>query len=127
MKKDEFKEFVKKNPILISYVKKNEMTWQKFYEMYDLYGEDNSIWKDYLEKNNQESVNNNLSKNIVNGLTLNEFLNWFKNIDLDSIQEGIGNFQRVLGVVQDLSKGENDSNNTQSTYKPRPLYKHFED
>ena len=25
-----------------------------------------------------------LSKNIVNGLTLNEFLNWFKNIDLDS-------------------------------------------
>ena len=46
MKKEEFKEFVKKNPKLITYVNNNEMTWQKFYEMYDLYGESNEVWKD---------------------------------------------------------------------------------
>ena len=51
MKKEEFKEFVKKNPKLISYVKSNEMSWQKFYELYDLYGEDENIWKDYLKPN----------------------------------------------------------------------------
>ena len=42
MKKDDFKLLVKKNPELIKFVKNNEMTWQKFYEMYDLYGEEES-------------------------------------------------------------------------------------
>ena len=124
MKKEEFKEFVKKNPKLISYVKNNEMTWQKFYEMYDLYGEDNGVWKEYLE--NKNDTVNNMSKGAISGLTLSELVNWFKNVNLDGIQEGIGNVQRVLGVVQDLSKGEK-SNTTESAYKPRPLYKHFED
>ena len=126
MKKEEFKEFVKKNPKLISYVKNNEMTWQKFYEMYDLYGEDSSIWKEYIDDKLINKNNNNMTKGVISGLTLSELVNWFKNVNLDGIQEGIGNVQRVLGVVQDLSKGEK-TNNTESTYKPRPLYKHFED
>ena len=37
---DNFKSFVKKNPNLISYVRNGNMTWQKFYEIYDLYGEE---------------------------------------------------------------------------------------
>ena len=36
MSKEEFKGFVQKNPKLIEYVRNNEMTWQKFYELYDL-------------------------------------------------------------------------------------------
>ena len=64
MKKEEFKEFVRKHPNLIKYVKSNEMTWQKFYEMYDLYGEEESIWKDYLGNKNSE----NNTKEIVFGL-----------------------------------------------------------
>lgn len=125
MKKDEFKEFVKKNPKLISYVKSNEMTWQKFYEMYDLYGEDNDIWKQYLEDKKVTEEVREVAKAGIAGLTLNEVVNWFKNVDLDSIQESIGNVQRVLGVVQDFSKKEPKQEG--STYKPRPLYKHFED
>ena len=128
MKKEEFKEFVKKNPKLINYVKTNEMTWQKFYEMYDLYGEDNEVWKDYINKNetrNTTSQVKKVEKAGIAGLTLSEVVNWFKNMDLDGIQEGIGNVQRVLGVVQDFSK--KDSNTTKEVYKPRPLYKHFED
>ena len=50
MSVDSFKMFVRKNPNLIKYVNNNEMTWQKFYEMYDLYGEDNSIWNKYLKE-----------------------------------------------------------------------------
>ena len=41
---DNFKDFVKRNPNLVTYVKKGQNTWQNFYELYDLYGEDNSIW-----------------------------------------------------------------------------------
>ena len=124
MKKEKFKEFVKKNPRLISYVKNNEMTWQKFYEMYDLYGESEEAWKEYIKKEEIKEVVSNVTKTGVTGLTLSEVVNWFKNVDLDGLQEGIGNVQRVLGVMQDFTKKENKEVNT---YKPRPLYKHFED
>ena len=39
---DNFKSFVKKNPKLITFVKNGSMSWQKFYELYDLYGEDDN-------------------------------------------------------------------------------------
>ena len=126
MKKDDFKEFVKKHPNLITYVKNNEMTWQKFYEMYDLYGEDESIWKDYIGLKEENKINNTTEKVALGELTLTEFINFIKKVDLDSLQEGISNVQRVLGVVQDFSKKDNKSEQT-STYKPRPLYRHFED
>ena len=126
MKKDDFKEFVKKHPKLINYVKNNEMSWQKFYEMYDLYGEDETVWKDYIEQKDEEKVNNNTEKIALGGLTLSEFINFIKKVDLDSLQEGISNVQRVLGVVQDFSKKDSKTEQ-KSTYKPRPLYKHFED
>ena len=115
MSKEAFKSFVKQNPSLIKHVKKGDMTWQKFYEMYDLYGESNDIWKEYL--NDTEKVTSST-------LGLTDFLTWLKTVNLDSLQEGIGNIQRVLGVVQDLSKKDTK---TEEPYKPRPLYKHFED
>lgn len=131
MKKEEFKEFVRENPKLIKFVKNNEMTWQKFYEMYDLYGKDENVWKDYIgvteEQTNTVDKAEKASKSGIAGLSLSEVVNWFKNVDLDGLQEGIGNVQRVLGVVQDFSKKDNTTNTTKQTYKPRPLYKHFED
>ena len=129
MKKEQFKEFVKKNPRLISYVKNNEMTWQKFYEMYDLYGESEDAWKEYITKEEiKKEVTNTAVASGVAGLTLSQVVNWFKNVDLDGLQESIGSVQRVLGVVQDFSKKDNNQSQTnKQVYKPRPLYKHFED
>ena len=114
-KLDSFKEFVKSNPSLLKYVKNNEMTWQKFYEMYDMYGESNDIWKDYIKEKNVT--------NTVNSLGVADILNWIKNVDVDKMQESISSVQRVLGVLEDLG---NNSTSKQE-YKPRPLYKHFED
>lgn len=113
---DEFKEFVKKNPKLVKYVKNGESNWQKFYEIYDLYGEDNEVWKDYLGVATEAAAS---------GAALTDLFGWIKNINLDSIQSGVNNLQRVLGVVQDL-KGNEESKPT-NEYKPRPMYKHFED
>ena len=109
--KDNFKQFVRKNPSLVSYVKSGDMTWQKFYEMYDLYGENSDIWKNYLE----------FSSNTISSF---DILNWLKNIDVDALQENINSVKRVIGVLQDL--GEKNNNNN-SSYRPRPLYRHFED
>ena len=107
--KEEFKNFVKKNPQLLKYVKNNDMTWQKFYEMYDMYGEDANVWKDYLTPAVAASVSG-----------IGE---WIKNVNLDSVQEGINNVQRVLGLFQDMG----NKTPLKETYKPRPMYKHFED
>ena len=51
-------------------------------------------------------------------------MGFVKNIDLDSVENGINSLQRVLGVLQDF--GTNKAT-TENSYKPRPLYKHFED
>ena len=128
MKKEEFKEFVKKNPKLITYVKNNEMTWQKFYEMYDLYGETSDAWNEYITKSEKVQEITEDTKTVakagIAGLTFSEVVKWLKNVDLDGLQEGIGNVQRVLGVMQDFTKKDKTE---KQTYKPRPLYKHFED
>ena len=120
MKKEEFKEFVKNNPKLLNYVKEGKMTWQGFYEIYDMYGSDSNVWDEYIK---EEKKVENVSKGI-SSLTLSEVVKWVKNVDLNSLEQSIGNIQKVLGVVQDFTK--KDTKET-SVYKPRPLYKHFED
>ena len=50
MSKEDFKAFVRTKPELANYVTSGDMTWQKFYELYDIYGEDNTIWDKYTTK-----------------------------------------------------------------------------
>lgn len=105
--KEEFKKFVKSNPSLVKYVRDGKKTWQDFYELYSLYGNDTAVWKDYI------SVSSSV-----------DFLSFLKTIDVDSIQNGISSVQRVLSVFQDLSsKNETEHDD----YQPRPVYRHFED
>ncbi|MFI3307597.1 MAG: spore coat protein YlbD [Mycoplasmatota bacterium] len=112
-KLDEFKSFVKNNPKLIKFVENKEMTWQKFYEMYDLYGEDKSVWDKYLV----------VSAGTVSGFKIADALGFLKKMDLENVQEGINSVQRVLGVFGEMGKKEDEKED----YKPRPIYKHFED
>lgn len=121
--KEQFKQFVKKNPILIKYINSKEMTWQQFYEMYDLYGEEENIWKKYLDND----FKNETVKDISKTTAFADFLAFLKTVNLDSLQEGIGSIQRVLGVFQDFSNNKSNTKDDKKEYKPRPLYKHFED
>lgn len=121
--KEQFKQFVKKNPVLIKYINSKEMTWQQFYEMYDLYGEEESVWNKYLTDNTEQEDVKDISKSAA----FADFLSFLKTINLDSLQEGIGSIQRVLGVFQDFSSNKSSTTEGKKEYKPRPLYKHFED
>ena len=116
---DDFKNFVKDNPGLIKYVKNNEMTWQKFYEIYDIYGNENDVWKDFLDVEPIRIENKDVEKNNSSI----DFMSWIKGIDLESVREGVNSIQRVIGVLQDFNTNKTSS----EEYKPRPIYKHFED
>ena len=114
MKLDEFKKFVKNNPYLIDYVKSDKMTWQKFYEIYDLYGEDDSIWNDF--KNNSTSNTNNL------GNTFKEIVNLVKGIDLNSVRKALTSLDKAIEAFKGFNNNQNDE-----IYEERPKNKYFED
>lgn len=115
-KKEEFKNFAKIHPELISWVQSGDMTWQKFYEIYDIYGSSNEVWNDYF-------------KNKTSTLGMEGFTEKLKNFDMNSIQEHIKTAQKALNLVQELtSKGaDNLSNITKGPSVPRPINKFFED
>lgn len=115
MVKEEFKKFVRDNPRLIRYIKNKEMTWQGFYEIYDMYGDSEEVWKTYLAEDKEKTKNNNI-----------DFMGYLKNIDLDAVQESINSIQRVLGVVGDLT-AKNTTTTSTNEYEPKPLYKHLDD
>lgn len=120
-KKEEFKEFVRLHPELIKFVENDTMTWQKFYEIYDLYGQSSSVWDKYLNTSNESrSSNNNHYTNF------SDIINMAKNIDVDKVQDGITSLQKALGLVSDLFIKNGDSK-PNSNYTPRPLYRSFED
>ena len=113
MSKENFKVFVRKHPELADYVLKNNISWQQLYEIYELYGENNSIWNTYINKST-------LTDNITSGAsTIKDFINNLKNIDMDSVQKGITNIQKTIGLLQDI--GLTNSN------EPQPIYKRFKD
>jgi len=117
-----FKEFVRKNPILINRVHNGEVTWQKLYEMWDLYGEDNENWDQFTRK--EESLINTSSNQKT---SVNDIMGWLKNIDMDSVQSGINGLQRIVGLIQDFASKDTGKVASNDTYTARPLFKHFED
>ena len=120
MKQEEFKNFVRTKPELIKYVQNGEMTWQKFYELYDLYGTDESIWNKYILRD-RSGVEDSISK----------ITNMVKNVNVDSIKSHINTAQKAIDFVSDLTKKNPTSNIaeilTKGPVSPRPLNKFFED
>lgn len=118
MSKESFKLFVKKHPDLVNYIRNNEMTWQKFYEIYDLYGENNEVWNKYFE--------NRLSNLSLGDTSLKEIFNMVKKVDLNSVKKGVEGLQKVVGLAQDIASVKSGNTNLNS-YQSRPIYKYFED
>jgi len=120
MKNEAFRNFVKAKPELIKYVENGEMTWQKFYELYDLYGEDKTVWDRY-KGDDTRAVTDSISK----------ITNMVKNVDVDSIKGHINTAQKAIDFVSDLAKKNPTPDLTNNLSKgpvaPRPLNKFFED
>lgn len=126
MSKENFKEFVRNNQALVTHVRNHSKTWQEFYELYDLYGENNNIWKEYL--NNDTSSSSHSTSSLLGDTSLKELFNVIKRIDLDTVKKGVDGLQKVVGLAQDIvSTKSNNSINNRQFYQKRPMYKYFED
>jgi hypothetical protein len=119
---EEFKSFVRTKPELISYVKNGTMTWQKFYELWVLYGPDHEEWNKYK---NVEQKNTSKQEALV-GLT--DIFNMLKKVDLDAVRTNINGVQKAIGLIQEItSKGDSPKVDLKEPYNPRPMYRRFED
>lgn len=126
--KEEFKDFVKKHPELIKYVKSGEMNWQKFYELYSLYDEEDTVWNEYFNNNNLNNTNTRNSTTSSN-FGISDIMNMFKGIKPEVLQQNITSIQKFLGFVSDFV-GDKTTTKTPSSkgiYTPRPTKRMFED
>ena len=118
MSKETFKLFARNHPELASSVLKGNTSWQQLYELYEIYGENNSIWNQYFTT---PSITDNITSSAS---TIKDFISSFKNMDMDSVQKGITNIQKTISLLQEIGLG---SRNNNVNYEARPIYKRFED
>lgn len=108
MSKEQFKQFVQNRPELADYVLENNISWQKLYETYDMYGEDDNVWKKYKIKKTK---------------TINDI---FTQLDTNTLQEHIKNAQKALAIIGELTN--KSSENLENNIKPsieKPINKFF--
>ena len=111
--KEDFKNFVNNHKELIRYVNSDKMTWQKFYDMYSLYGEDSDVWNEYFKKEDNKS-----------SISFKDIIDKVKELDPDEVQKNINSLNKILSLVSSLISKDND---VKEEYEPMPLYKKFED
>lgn len=117
MSLENFKTFVKSRPDLINYVRKKEATWQDFYDMYELYGEDNNVWNKYLNNSSQ-----------VSNMSLKDIFSSIGNVNMGELQKGITSLQKGINYLQELVKDKPEIPEVRKTsYEPRPIHKHLDD
>jgi predicted component of type VI protein secretion system len=111
--REDFKNFVNNHKELITYVNQDKMTWQKFYDMYSLYGENSDVWEEYFKKEDSKL-----------NISLKDIIDKVKGLDPDEVQKNINSLNKILSLVSTLISKDN---NVQEEYEPMPLYKKFED
>ena len=70
MSKENFKHFAKRHLELAEIVLKGKTTWQKLYELYDIYGEESDVWQKLAAT--KEDIQ----------LPLKDFFQTLKNLDI---------------------------------------------
>ncbi len=119
-KKEEFKSFVQKHPELVSYIKDKKNTWQDFYEIYDMYGDDREVWDKYRD-------NMSLDETDRKSTSLAELARLVKNINIDNVQKYINNAQKAINVIQELTSKNPVKTESIIPKSPRPITKFFGD
>lgn len=121
-KKEEFKSFVQKHPELVSYIKDKKNTWQDFYEIYDMYGDDKNVWDKYKDESPL-----NAEESRAKSTSLAELASLVRNINIDNVQKYINNAQKAINVIQELTSKNPVKTEKVIPKSPRPITKFFGD
>lgn len=100
-KMEEFKKFAASKPFLKRKVDLKETTWQELYERYDIYGEEDEIFK---EKENEKDVKRNKNPD-----SFSSFMDMLSNIDIDKITEGLNGMKKVLSILSEVTQHDDTS------------------
>ena len=120
MSKENFKLFARNHPEFVNYINNGKTSWQKLYELYDIYGENSNVWDKYFTPLKKDV-------NTINAPTsFSDIIKTLKHVDLNSVQKGIENVQKTIGLIEGLGLGA-ASKEIKNNYEPRPMYKYFED
>lgn len=114
-KKEEFKKFAYNHPELSEYVQKGEMTWQKFYELYDIYGAEHNIWQSY-GKTSREG-------------TLSNITNLVKKVDINEVEKHIGTVGKAIDLFKEFGtkKTVSEVGKAMDILDAKPIENLFED
>ena len=91
--KEKFKEFVKSNPKLIDYVKNNNKSWQELYEIYALYGEDSSVWDNYIKSNKTG---------------IDELIKLIQGVNLESVKKTVDGLSKAVSIIQSIGTNKKE-------------------
>lgn len=116
----QFKQFVRKHPLLIKEVREERKTWQDLFEEWTILGEDDEVWEKYkkdnlnIEANDDEAEDESSEKN-PNSQGGGDLLSLLKNINLNDIQGHMQNLSGMMASIQSLIQSfQGNSNQSQS-------------
>ncbi|HIT49978.1 MAG TPA: hypothetical protein IAD46_03020 [Candidatus Pelethenecus faecipullorum] len=106
-KLDEFKEFVKRHPLMKTMVANKEKTWQQLYEDYCILGEEafpteksTETVKEKEKPAKSSSTTEDLIKNVMG---------YIKKIDPDQVTKTVTSIQKVLELISGFGAGASSS------------------
>ena len=97
---NEFKEFVRKYPLLKDEVHSGSKTWQMIYEDWVIYGDDDSKWNQYIEKKIEKEKS---KENALDFSNVKKVFDYAKNINPDNLNKTLNNVQKVIQIAQTVS------------------------
>ena len=94
-KLDEFKEFVKKHPLLKGMVQSKQKTWQELFEDYCILGED-AFPEDKKEEEEKATTKKEVKSSSSTEDLIKTVVGYVKKIDPDQVTKTVTSIQKVL-------------------------------
>lgn len=117
--KEEFKNFVNKNPSFANAVKDGTTSWQELFELYSLYDEDSKVWDKYKKREEVMS-------GIASSLSLSSIIDTLKGINLDSFQNNLESIQKAVSFLEEITK-KDDKEEIKTTTKDENIDRFYSD
>lgn len=119
MSKEDFKNYVRNNHFIKESVDKGEITWQKAYEAFDLYGEQA---QELIQLNKEIVPPEAALGSVPLASPPNSFLMSLASLDWNQISHAVDNLSRMVAMAKDVA-GKDESKNE----KGQQVFKRYND